>query len=346
MERMKGLVKVKPEPGAELLHDLPVPEVKGDEILVKVKYAAICGTDLHIYDWTPYAQERVKPPMVFGHEFSGEVVAVGPEVKKFKVGDRVAGETHIACGMCFQCETGNAHICEDMKIIGVHTEGCFADYIKIPAGCGWKLSDSISWEIGALLEPLGVAVHSVLADAVNGMSVVIYGCGPIGLMAVNVARACGATQVIAVEPVAEKLAIAKEMGATHTLQPGKDDVIAGILELTGGRGADVIVELSGNGQAISECFRGLRKGGRVTLAGLPNGPVTLDLVDGVIYKEAKILGVTGRRMYDTWWQIEALLGAGKLNLEPVIGGIFPLERYREAFDALHAGRPGKMLLAI
>ncbi|MGB9660397.1 MAG: L-threonine 3-dehydrogenase [Moorellaceae bacterium] len=346
METMKGLMKTKPEPGAELLHDLPVPKVEGDEILVKVKCAAICGTDLHIYDWTPYAQQRVKPPMVFGHEFSGEVVEVGPEVKKFKVGDRVAGETHIACGMCYQCETGNAHICESMKIIGVHTEGCFADYIKIPASCGWKLPDTVSYEIGALLEPLGVAVHSVLADAVNGMSVVIYGCGPIGLMAVNVASACGAAQVIAVEPVPEKLVIAKQMGATHTLQPGKDDVIAGILELTGGRGADVVVELSGNGQVISECFRGLRKGGRVTLAGLPNGPVTLDVVDGVIYKEAKILGVTGRRMYETWWQIEKLLGSGKLNLEPVIGGIFPLERYQEAFAALHTGKPGKMILVV
>lgn len=343
---MKALVKVQPGPGAELKYDVPSPRVEGDELLVKVHMAAICGTDMHIYNWTPWAQARIKPPMIFGHEFCGEVVEVGPEVKKFKVGDRIAGETHIACGMCYQCETGNAHICESMKIVGVHTDGAFAEYIKIPSCCGWKISQDIPYHIGALLEPLGVAVHSVLADEINAKSVVIYGCGPIGLMTVNVAKACGASKVIAVEPVAEKLELAKKLGADYTLQPGKDDVVQAVLELTGGRGADVVVELSGNTKAIAQTFQVLRKGGRVTLAGLPDSPVTLDVVDGIIYKEAKILGVTGRRMYDTWWQINELLSTGKLDLEGVIGGIYPLEDFSRAFNDLFSGKPGKIVFKV
>lgn len=343
---MKGLVKNKQGPGAELLFDLPVPEVGKEDILVKVERAAICGSDLHIYDWTPWAQKRLKLPMVFGHEFCGEVVEAGPEVKKFKIGDRVAGETHIACFNCYQCETGNAHICKDMKIIGVHTEGCFADYIRIPASCGWKISEDITPEIGALLEPLGVAVHAVLSDAINGQSVVVYGCGPIGLMAVLTASSCGASKVIAVEPVANKLEKAKQLGATHIIQPGKEDVTAAILGITGGRGADVVIELSGNSNVISSCFKSLRKGGRVTLAGLPDKDVTLDIVDGIIYKEAKILGVTGRRMYDTWWQVEDLLKLDKFRLEPVIGGIYDLADFSQAFADLHSGLPGKVIFKI
>lgn len=343
---MKALVKAEPKPGAELKYDVAVPAVQGDEILVKVHAAAICGTDIHIYDWTPYAQARVKLPMIFGHEFSGEVVEVGPEVKKFKVGDRIAGETHIACGMCYQCETGNAHICESMKIIGVHTDGAFAEYIKVPSCCGWKIDKDIPYHIGALLEPLGVAVHSVLADEINGKSVVIYGCGPIGLMAVNVARICGASKIIAVEPVAEKLEIAKKLGANYILKPGTDDVVNAVMDITSGRGVDVVIELSGNVKAIAESFKVLRKGGRVTLAGLPDSPVTLDVVDGIIYKEAKVLGITGRRMYDTWWQINELLATNKLNLDSVIGGIYPLEDFSRAFEDIRCGKPGKIVFHI
>ncbi|WP_003542557.1 L-threonine 3-dehydrogenase [Desulfotomaculum nigrificans] len=343
-EFMKGVIKEKPEPGAVYREDLPIPEIKENEILVNVKATAICGTDMHIYPWTEYAQQRVTLPMVFGHEFAGEVVAVGSAVRNFKVGDRVAGETHIPCNKCYQCQTGNQHICEDMKIIGVHTPGSFAEYIAFPVDCAWKLDDSISYEVGAMLEPMGVAVHGVLSGEIGGKTAAIYGCGPIGLMGVGVAAACGASKIFAIDVFEQKLAVAKQMGADVTLRVGKDDVVKTIMEATGGQGVDVVVDFTGSPKAIQEGLKVLRKGGRFSLVGLPNGPVTLDLTDGIIYKEATMIGVTGRLMYKTWWQCNELLKSGKFDIKPVMGGIYPLKDFEKAFEDLKNGAPGKMIL--
>lgn len=341
---MKGIIKEKPERGAVLQNNIPVPQVKENEILIRVKATAICGTDIHIYDWTKYAQDRLKLPMVFGHEFAGDVVEVGSMVKNFKPGDRVAGETHIPCNNCYQCQTGNRHICESMKIIGVHTPGSFAEYISIPVDCAWRLDDSISYEIGAMLEPMGVAVHGVLSGEIGGKTVAIYGCGPIGLMAVGTAAACGASKIFAMDIFDEKLEIAKKMGADVTLKSGQDNVIDVVLDATDGRGVDVVLDYSGNAKAIQEGFKILRLGGRFTFVGLPNDAVALDLSEDIIYKEAKVNGVTGRLMYETWWQCSELLKLGKVDIKPVIGGIYPLEDYEKAFEALKKGAPGKMIL--
>jgi Threonine dehydrogenase and related Zn-dependent dehydrogenases len=343
-EWMKGILKEKPEPGAVWRENLPIPEVKDNELLVKVKATAICGTDLHIYPWNAWAQKRLTLPMVFGHEFSGEVVQVGMMVKNFKIGDRVAGETHIPCNTCYQCQTGNQHNCNDMKIIGVHAAGCFAEYISIPVECAWKLDDSLSYELGAMLEPMGVAAHGVLSGEIGGKSIAIYGCGPIGLMGVGIASACGASRIFAIDLFEEKLAVAKQMGADVTIQVGKDNAEEIIRKATGGEGVDVVVDFTGNAKAIQEGFRVLRKGGRYTMAGLPDAPVSLDLTDAIIYREATVLGITGRLMYKTWWQCNELLKSGKIDIKPVIGGIYPLKEYEKAFDALKSGAPGKMIL--
>ncbi|HHW17484.1 MAG TPA: L-threonine 3-dehydrogenase [Firmicutes bacterium] len=343
-EVMKGILKKEPVKGAVLADNIPVPKVKDDEILVRVKATAICGTDLHIYEWTPWAETRVKLPMVFGHEFAGEIVEVGSRVRRFKVGQRVAGETHISCGHCYQCLTGNAHICENMKIIGVHVPGSFAEYIAIPESCAWPLDDNIDFEQGAFLEPMGVAMHGVQAGAVGGQNVLILGCGPIGLMGVGIARAYGANEIICSEPVAEKLKVAKTMGATVTLQPGKDDLLEGVMRATGGRGADVVIDFSGSARAIADGLRFLKKGGRMVLVGLPDKPVMLDLVDGIIYKEATLVGITGRTMYGTWYECEKVLKSGKLDLGPIVGGRFDLKDFDQAFEAICRGVPGKMLL--
>ena len=341
---MKGILKDKPEAGATYREDLPIPVVKNNEILVKVKATAICGTDMHIYPWTEWARKRIKLPMVFGHEFAGDVVEIGSNVTSIKVGDRVAGETHIPCNECYQCQTGNRHICESMKIIGVQTPGSFAEYISIPVDCAWKLDDSISYEIGSMLEPMGVAVHGALSGEVGGKTVAIYGCGPIGLMAVGTVAACGASKIFAMDVFDEKLKVAKLMGADVTLNSAKDDVVKEILDATEGRGTDVVIDYTGNSKAIQEGFKVLKIRGRYTMVGLPNDSVSLNLSDDIIYKEARVNGVTGRLMYETWWQCNSLLKSGKFDITPVIGNIYPLKDYEKAFKDIEKGCPGKMIL--
>ncbi|MEA4847889.1 MAG: L-threonine 3-dehydrogenase [Clostridiaceae bacterium] len=341
---MKGIVKEKEEMGAVYRRDLKIPEIGANDVLVKVKATAICGTDMHIYNWTKWAQDRLVLPMVFGHEFSGDIVEAGSAVKSFKVGDRIAGETHIPCNKCYQCQTGNQHICENMKIIGVHTPGAFSEYISIPQDCVWRLDDEISYEIGALLEPMGVGVHGVLSGEIGGKSVLISGCGPIGLMAIGAASANGASKIYAIDIFDGKLEIAKKMGADIAINSRAQDYIKVILEDTKGQGVDVVIDYTGNGSVIANSFKALKKGGRYTLVGLPDKEVSLDLTESIIYKEAVVNGVTGREMYKTWWQCNSLLKSGKFDINPVIGGVYKMEEFEKAFAELKKGAHGKMLL--
>ncbi|MDR1907680.1 MAG: alcohol dehydrogenase catalytic domain-containing protein [Holosporales bacterium] len=340
---MKGIVKEKAEPGASY-RDLPIPAIGDNDVLVRVKAAAICGTDLHIFPWTAWAQARVTPPMVFGHEFAGDIVEKGVGVTEFAIGDRIAGETHIPCNQCYQCNTDNRHICEHMKIIGVHVPGCFSEYISVPKDCLWKLGDSVDYNTGAMLEPMGVAVHGLAETPISDRNIVIMGCGPIGLMAVNAAKIMGAKQVIATDVIPAKLSLAKEIGADAVLNTSEEDVSESIFKITGGIGADTIIDYTGNVDAIRSGFGWLRLGGTFVLVGLPNREITLDLTSNVIYKEAKIFGVTGRRMYQTWEKCEEILATGHFQMPKIIGGIYKLEEYEKAFDALKKGAPGKMLL--
>ncbi len=342
-DTMYGIVKPAPEPGAVIREDLPIPEVGPRDILVKVRATAICGTDQHILAWTEYAQKRVPTPMVFGHEFSGDVVKIGDAVTEVQVGDVVAGETHIPCNHCHMCETDNRHICENMKIIGVHVPGSFAEYISFPVDCAYKLPKDFSYEHGAVLEPMGVAVHGVDAAQVAGKTVVIYGCGPIGMMAVGAAKAWDAKQVIAIDVVQRKLEAAKDMGADAIINGKETDVVAEVMKLTG-YGADIVIDYTGNLGAIKTAFSLIHKGGRIVMVGLPNGTMEIDPTEDIIYKEATVVGVTGRLMYKTWEQCAELINSGKFNIGAAISGVYPLRDYQKAFDAIHEGAPGKMVL--
>lgn len=341
---MKALVKTQPARGAELL-DVPMPEVGPDDLLVKVQAAAICGTDNHIYDWTPWAQARLTLPMIFGHEFAGEVVEVGAAVKGWSVGDMVAAETHIPCLQCYQCRTGRQHTCEQMRIIGVHADGAFSAYARLPVSCAWKLAPGTSPELGAILEPVGVAANGLFKDRVDGRSVGVIGCGPIGIFCGQLAVAAGARQLYMTDVNAYRLEMARRVLPQATvLNPVQDDVKALVAEATHGRGLEVVVELSGSQAGTVQAFDLLAKGGRVSLVGLPSQPITLEMTNAVIYREAIVYGSTGRLMWDTWYQVDALLEAGAFDPLPVITHRFPLERFAEALELTLSGEAGKVIL--
>ena len=340
---MKALVKARPARGAVLTRR-PAPKLGPNDVLVTVEAASICGTDLHIYAWDPVMRERIHPPLIFGHEFCGTVERVGSEVEAFKPGQFVSAEMHVACGHCLQCRIGQQHVCQNLKIIGIDLDGCFAQWVKIPASNILPLDASIPRDYAAVLDPLGNAVHSVLAGEISGQTVAVVGCGPIGLMSIEVANACGATAVYGIEVKPARLKLAQQIGATAVFNPKETDVVAAVREATGGSGADVVLEMSGHPKAIQQAFKMLRAGGRLSLLGLPPEPVTLDLVPDVIFKGATVQGIFGRRMYDTWYRMLALLKAGKLDLEPIISDRFSLERFDRAFELLAKGEASKILL--
>jgi threonine 3-dehydrogenase len=340
---MKALVKTRPEPGASL-ERRPPPTLGPNDVLVRVEAASICGTDLHIYSWDPVMRARIHPPLVFGHEFCGTVEAVGSEVEAIKPGQFVSAEMHVACGHCLQCRIGQQHICQNLKIIGIDLDGCFAERVKIPASNILPIDPAIPRDFAAVLDPLGNAVHTVLAGEIAGQTVAVMGCGPIGLMAIQVARACGASAVYGIEIKPRRIKLAEQVGAAAVFNPKETDVVAAVREATGGSGADVVLEMSGNPKAIQQSFKMLRGGGRLSLLGLPTEPVKLDLVPDVIFKGATVQGIFGRRMYDTWYRMLALLKAGALDLEPIISHRLPLEEFHEAFDLLGKGQASKILL--
>jgi len=256
---MFGVYKDSEGYGAAYREDLPVPKIGERDILVRVKAAAICGTDQHIIGWTDYAKARCRLPMVFGHEFSGEVVEVGAKVTEIRAGDRVAGETHIPCNNCVPCKTNRRHNCDNMKIIGVHTQGAFAEYISIPADCAYKLSGDIDYETGAMLEPMGVAVHGVDIAQVRGKTTAIYGCGAIGLMAVGAAYTREAGKIFAVDVFDAKLEAAKKLGADVTFNSRTENAVEKIIKATDGQGVDVVIDYTGNKEAIRDGFKFLKK---------------------------------------------------------------------------------------
>lgn len=341
---MRAVIKPAAAPGAALATDWPIPQLGPKDLLIKVKAAAICGTDSHIYEWTPYAQSRVKPPTPIGHEFCGEIVEVGSAVDRFQVGEMVAGETHIPDETCRLCVTGQPHICQNMQILGIHTPGVFADYALLPAVCAWRLPKGFNPEVGALLEPMGVGVHGALLGPLHAMNVVVLGSGPIGALAAGTAAACGAKKVMVSDMEDVRLEMAKSLGATHLYNPKRDNVLAEVLKETDGYGADVVLEVTGVSPVMESALKMARKSGRVTFIGLPNNPVTFnDFANDLIYKELKVSGVTGREMYATWYQVTALIESGKVDPRKVITHRYPLESFDEAFRAARDRVGGKVL---
>src|SRR5215813_13300694 len=340
---MLAVVKPEAAPGADV-REVKIPAFGRTDVLVKVKVASICGTDLHIYEWDRWAQGRIHPPLIPGHEFCGEVVAYGDEVTSVQEGDFVSAEMHVACGKCLQCRTGEAHICQNVKIIGVDANGAFAEYVVIPESNIWKLDPSIPEEYASILDPLGNAVHTVLAGDIAAKSVAITGCGPIGLFSIAVARACGATQIFSLEVNEHRRKIAKQMNPDFVLDPTKDDVHEIVMDNTGGTGVDVVLEMAGRTDAIRLGFKILRLGGRMSLLGIPSKPVELNLAEEVIFKGATVQGINGRRMYQTWYQMTALLKAGKLDLHPVITDKIAMKDFAAGMELLKTGEASKILV--
>jgi threonine 3-dehydrogenase len=340
---MCAVVKAAAAPGARL-ETVPVPRYGPRDILVRVRATTICGTDLHIYRWDPWAQSRIRPPMVFGHEFSGDVVAAGDEVSTVRVGDFISGETHIICGQCYSCRTGQTHICRNVEIIGVDRPGCFAEYVALPASNAWCNAPDLDPAIAAAQEPFGNAVHTALSTNLLTKRVMITGCGPIGLFAVGIARAAGAARIFATDINPMRLEMARGMGATDPL-PSDDDVVDIIMRATGGEGVDVLLEMSGHPLAINQGFSSLRPGGYAALLGLPGRPLNgFDLANHVVFKGATIYGVSGRKMFETWYQTRELIEGGKVDIAPIITHHLPLEEWEQAFELMIAGEAAKAAL--
>src|SRR6201987_4474443 len=340
---MMAVVKPQAAPGAEV-REVKIPKYGRTDVLVKVEVASICGTDLHIYEWDRWAQGRIHPPLIPGHEFCGEVVAFGDEVTSVKEGDFVSAEMHVACGKCLQCRTGEAHICQNVKIIGVDANGAFAEYVVIPESNIWKLDPAIPLEYASILDPLGNAVHTVLAGEIAAKTVAVAGCGPIGLFSIAVAKAVGATSVFAIEVNEHRARIAREMQADYVLNPAKEDVDAIIMEKTGGLGVDVVLEMAGHPDSIRTAFDIVRRGGRISLLGLTYKPIPLNFSEVIIFKVIAVEGIRGRRMYQAWFQITALLKAGKLHLHPVITDRISMKDFPKAMERLKTGEASKILV--
>ncbi|HEY2473918.1 MAG TPA: L-threonine 3-dehydrogenase [Candidatus Cybelea sp.] len=343
MASMKALVKPGPGPGFRLT-DVPIPQIGPTDVLIRVEKAGLCGTDHHIYSWDAWAQQRIKPPIVVGHEFMGTVAAVGDAVHSVRAGERVSAEGHIADLTCLLCRTGNAHICERVKIIGVDRDGAFAEYIAVPEYNVWRLDPSIPDEVAAIFDPLGNAVHTVMAAGVSVRSVAITGVGSIGLMAIPVARAAGATFVYAIDLNPAKLELANKLGADATFLSTQSDLVDEIKRRTRGDGVDVLLEMSGSGAAIDLGLQLVRNGGRAALLGIPADNVNLNLAERIIFKGLTVLGVNGRRMFETWYQTEALVRSGRVDPRAIITHVLPYTEFDRAFDLMSKGEAAKIVL--
>ena len=341
---MRALVKERPEKGLTL-RTVPDPVPGPNDVLIRVRKVGLCGTDAHIYSWNQWAASRIRPPRIIGHEFSGEIEAIGSEVTGYAPGDRVTAEGHIACGLCVQCRTGNAHICRDVKIIGVDIDGAFADLIAIPVTNVWSIDPEIDLEVGAMHDPLGNAFHTVMSADVRGRNVLVTGCGPIGLLCIGIAKASGAARIVATEVQSARMELARTMGAHDVFNPRKDDVDQAVRALTDGLGPEVVLEMSGQPAAIRSALRLVRDGGDVRLLGIPDEEVPIDLSRDVIFKGVTVRGIIGRRMFDTWYSMRAFLRSGLLDPRPVITHRFGIDAFESAMEAIHGGA-GKVILSL
>ena len=347
---MYAVVKDKKAKGISI-KEVDEPELGHDEVLIKIKKAAICGTDLHIWSWSKWAQSRIKNiPFIIGHEFSGVVVEKGDGVSFVDVGDFVSGETHIVDRSCYQCRTGKMHICQNLKIIGVDRDGAFAEYIVIPELNAWENDEKLDPEVAAIQEPLGNAVHTVFpSDRVENLAgkyALVMGCGPIGLMSIAVLRTIGVEKIFAVEISDYRLNYAEKMGADILINPLKEDVIKNVIEETKGRGVDVVLEMSGAEPAIKTSFKVVTPGGRVSLLGLPDESVSLDFSNDIILKGVRIYGVTGRRMFQTWYQVKGLLNISDFRnkIRSLITHKMKMSDIEEGFELLNTKEAVKIVL--
>jgi threonine 3-dehydrogenase len=351
---MYAIVKTKRETGAEIT-TVDIPKIRRNQVLVKVKAASICGTDIHIWDWNAWAQRRVKKiPLILGHEFCGEVVDVGVDAARIKVGDFISAETHIVDASCYQCQTDRMHVCRNLQVLGVDVDGVFAEYVALLERNAWKNDPNLDLGIASIQEPLGNAVQSALPmdniEDIAGKSVAVLGCGPIGLMAIAVVKALSASKIIATAGGLNKVRmdLAKVMGANLILSAKEngEKIPQIILDETKGRGVDVVLEMSGAPMALKQAFDILTPGGRVSLLGLFDSPVRLDINKALVFKAAKVFGISGRRMFQTWHQVKGLLANSEFRdkLTSIITHKLSMKDVEEGIDLIKLKKAAKVVL--
>jgi threonine 3-dehydrogenase len=338
---MKALVKRYAEPGL-WMEEVPVPEIGINDVLIKIEKTAICGTDVHIWKWDPWAQKTIPVPMVVGHEFAGRIAAIGSNVHDFAIGDIVSGEGHIVCGHCRNCLAGRRHLCKATQGVGVNRPGCFAEYLSIPVTNVWHADPSIPLELLSIFDPFGNATHTALSFKVLGEDVLITGAGPIGIIATAIARHAGARYVVTTDVNPYRLALAKKMGATLAVDVTKT-TLAEVQEQLGMKeGFDVGLEMSGNGTAFKDMLANMCHGGKIALLGIPGDDLAIDW-NTVIFNMLTIKGIYGREMYETWYLMQSMIQSG-LDISPVITHRFPIDQYRQAFDVMCSGNSGKVIM--
>lgn len=338
---MKALAKLKAEPGIWMT-EVPKPELGHNDILIKIRKTAICGTDIHIYNWDQWSQNTIPIPMVVGHEYVGEVVALGQEVRGFSIGDRVSGEGHITCGHCRNCRAGRTHLCRNTQGVGVNRDGAFAEYLVLPAFNAFKLPDEVSDDLAAIFDPFGNAVHTALSFDLVGEDVLITGAGPIGIMAAAVARHVGARHVVITDVNEYRLELARNMGVTRAVNVSNESLDTVMNELGMTEGFDVGLEMSGVPAAFSDMLDKMNHGGKIAMLGIPPSEMAIDWTQ-VIFKGLVLKGVYGREMFETWYKMVSLIQSG-LDLSPMITHHFKVDDFQQGFDVMRSGRSGKVIL--
>ncbi len=345
-KQMIGIKKMKSAEGLDLIEKIDVPEIGPTDVLVQVTHVGICGTDRHIYEWDAWASSRVPVGVTCGHEFVGRIVKTGVACLHRKVGDRVSAEGHIGCGICPACRQGQAHICEKVDILGIDCDGCFAEFVCVPESNCWLVPESIPNEYAAIFDPLGNAMHTVMAAGVSGKTVLITGTGIIGLMAVSISKHAGAGQILVTDVNPGRLEIARGLGADNTFLATDPNWSKEVRAETQGHGVDVLLEMSGAPTAINDGFSALRNGGTAALLGLPAKPVTFDLNNQIIFKGAKVLGINGRLMYETWYQVERFLLANKVDLKPILTHVIDVKDFHKGFKMMQSGEAIKVVMKL
>lgn len=338
---MKALVKDKAGPGL-ILTDVPKPEVGHNDVLIRIRKTAICGTDIHIWKWDEWAAKTIPIGMHVGHEYVGEIVAMGEEVRGFQIGDRVSGEGHVTCGHCRNCRAGRRHLCRNTVGVGVNRPGAFAEFLSLPAVNAFKIPDNIADDLAAIFDPYGNATHTALSFSLVGEDVLITGAGPIGIMAVAIARHVGARHVVVTDVNEYRLELARKMGASRAVNVAREKLSDVMNELGMVEGFDVGLEMSGVPSAFSNMLDVMNHGGKVALLGIPPANTAIDW-NNVIFKGLEIKGIYGREMFETWYKMVAMLQSG-LDLSPILTHHFPLAHYVEGFETMLSGQSGKVIL--
>ncbi len=339
---MKALVKAKSEKGIWMEHDIPMPEIGPNDVLIKIKKTAICGTDMHIYNWDEWAEKTIPVPMVVGHEYVGVIADIGSHVKGFEIGERVSGEGHLTCGNCRNCRAGTQHLCRNTQGIGVNVQGSFAEYLSLPSQNVFKIPDDISDDLAAIFDPFGNATHTALSFNMVGEDVLITGAGPIGIMAASIAKHVGARNIVLTDVNDFRLDLANKLGACRTVNVLKEDLKDVMQELNMREGFDIGLEMSGNNTAFKDLIKSMNHGGKVAILGIPPNDTAIDWND-VIFKGLTLKGIYGREMFETWYKMSSMLQSG-LDISKIITHQFNIDDFQQGFDIMGSGKSGKVIL--